>query len=96
MSTKHLRNISIAKFEAFLELVGCEMIRHPSGHFVYSRSDCLRPIIFQDHINPVPEFIIKNNLRILGYTKKEFYEILDFEKEVIRVGNNFAIKQKLK
>jgi len=30
----------------------------------------------QTHIEPVPEFIIKNALRNLGLKKKDFFEIL--------------------
>lgn len=33
-----------------------------------------RPITLQTHISPIPEFIIKNCLRNLGLTRKEFEE----------------------
>ena len=33
-------------------------------------------IILQTHIDPVPEFIVKNNLRTLGLTRKDFIEWL--------------------
>lgn len=84
MSSRHLRNVSITQFERFLKLVDCKYIRTKGGHKVYTRSDCLRPIVFQGHIDPVPEFIIKNNLRILGYTKDNFFNILDGVKKVIK------------
>ena len=77
MSARHLRNISISQFESFLELAGCRFIWPNGGHYIYSRCDCLRPITFQSHIDPVPEFIIKNCLKTLGYTKSQFFEILD-------------------
>lgn len=95
MSTRHLRNISISKFESFLELSLCKCAPSKSrgGHLKYTRCDCNRPIIFQSHIDPVPEFIIKNNLRVLGYTKEDFFEILDGNKIVIRIGNKFEFKK---
>jgi hypothetical protein len=34
----------------------------------------LRPLTLQSHITPVPEFIIKNHLRILSISKKQFLD----------------------
>ena len=90
MSTKHLRNISVAKFQAFLELCLCKHIRTKGGHEVWSRADLRRPVILQTHIDPIPEFIVKNNLRVLGCTAKEFFEVLEGKKEVIRNGDSFT------
>ncbi len=67
MTIPKLKNISIPKFESFLELAGCKFIRNNGGHFVYSRSDLTRPLVFQSHIDPVPEFIILVLLMGLGY-----------------------------
>jgi hypothetical protein len=75
MSTKHLRNISLSQFQSFLELVHCKYIDTKGGHEKWTRSDLLRPVIVQTHINPVPEFIVKNNLRVLGYSKEDFFDI---------------------
>ena len=47
-----------------------------SGHEKWTRRDLPRPIIVQTHIDPVPEFIIKNALRSLNLTKKDFFDIL--------------------
>ncbi len=92
MSTKHLRNISIAQFQAFLDLVLCKQIGINSGHEKWVRADLRRPIIFQTHIEPIPEFIVKNNLRVLGYSKKDFFDVLDGKKEVIREGDAFELQ----
>jgi hypothetical protein len=77
MSTRHLRNVSISQFESFLELVQCKFIKNEKGHCKYTRSDLNRPIIFQNHIDPVPEFIVKNNLRLFSYSKDDFFDILE-------------------
>jgi hypothetical protein len=61
-------NVSISDFKRFLDSKGCKEIRHHKGHYVYSHSKCTRPIIFQDHIDPVPLMVIKTNLRTLGLT----------------------------
>ena len=79
MSTRKLSNISVADYRKFLTRIGCKCIRAKGGHEHWSRTDLLRPITFQSHIEPVPEFIIKNGLRILGKEKKYFFQILDIE-----------------
>lgn len=63
------------------------------GHLKYTRCDCNRPIVFQSYIDPIPEFIIKNNLRILGYSKDDFHDILEGKKEIQRIGNKFQFKK---
>jgi len=69
-------NISLKIFRKFLEMQGCKLIRQKGGHEIYSKPDLERPITIQSHIDPVPEFIIQNNLRILGIDKKTFLEII--------------------
>lgn len=96
MSTKHLRNISLSKFESFLELCGCKYIKTEGGHAKYFRSDLFRPIMFQTHIDPVPEFIIKNALRPLGYSRNDFFDILEGRKIVNKVGTDYKVESPLK
>lgn len=96
MSTQHLRNISISQLESFLELCQCKFIKNRKGHIQYTRSDLTRPLLFQNHINPVPEFIVQNLLRGLGYSKQDFFEILNQEKEVVKVGTKFIIRDIVK
>lgn len=74
MSTHHLRNIPLKDYLEFLTHIGCNCIRVKGGHAHYSRKDLNRPITIQTHIDPVPEFIIKNHLRILNLSKKEFLD----------------------
>lgn len=76
MSTQKLSNVSLSDFELFLEKAGCKLIREKGGHKIYAKKELMRPIVVQSHIDPVPEFIIKNTLRSLGLTKKDFFEIL--------------------
>ena len=47
---------------------GCICNRINGGHEHWTRADLLRPITIQTHIDPVPEFIIKNGLKQLGLT----------------------------
>lgn len=96
MSTRHLRNVSISKLESFLELCLCKFIKNSKGHIQYTRSDLTRPLPFQSHIDPVPEFIVKNLLRGLGYSKNDFYDILEQKKEVVKKGNSYNLQDYVK
>ena len=37
----------------------------------------LRNVVFQTHEEPIPEDIIKNNIRTIGISKADFDKILD-------------------
>ena len=74
MNTYKLSNISIAQFREFLFEIDCTRISIEGGHEKWHKNGCLRPIIIQTHIDPIPEFIIKNNLRSLGLTRKDFID----------------------
>ena len=74
MSAKHLRNIPLKLYRDFLKDQGCKCYRTTGGHEHWTRKDLLRPISVQTHVDPVPEFIIKNGLKQLGLTKKDFLD----------------------
>lgn len=74
MSTKHLRNVPLRLYRDFLKDQGCKCIRKNGGHEHWTRKDLLRPITIQSHVDPVPEFIIKNGLKQLGLIKKDFLD----------------------
>ena len=76
MSARKLTNISLKDYRDFLEKSGCKYNRTEGGHEIWSRKNLTRPIVVQTHESPVPEFIIKNALRNLGLTKKDFFNIL--------------------
>ena len=42
----------------------------------YSKQSLLRPIVIQDHIDPVPGFIVKQIMRTLKLTTKDMEKIL--------------------
>ena len=76
MSTHKLSNVSRADFREFLSKAGCEYKGIEAGHEKWSRNDLSRPVVFQTHKEPVPEFIIKANLRTLNLSKQDFFNIL--------------------
>ena len=44
---------------------------------MWFKEGMLRNVVFQTHEEPIPEDIIKNNIRTLGITKEEFDEKLN-------------------
>ena len=76
MSTKKLSNIPLSKFRKFLENQGLNLIRDSKGrggHEKWSKSGMDRPITIQTHIDPVPEFIVKQVLRNLSMDRNNFF-----------------------
>ncbi len=74
MPRLHLRNIPLKLYREFLTDKGCTCSRISGGHEHWTKPDLLRPITIQTHIDPVPEFIIKNGLRILELSKQDFLD----------------------
>ena len=74
MNTYKLSNVSLAQFRKFLLDMGCMRVASEGGHEKWKKNGCLRSVILQTHIDPVPEFIVRNNLRTLGLTRKHFTE----------------------
>ena len=73
---KSLSNITVAEFRAFLESLGLSKRRAKGGHEAWMKAGMTRPVIFQTHVSPIPEFIVRNNLRNLGISKQEFLEMI--------------------
>ncbi len=74
---KNLRNISIVDLRRILSTLDCEYVRTKGGHEVWKKSGLFRPLIFQTHVNPVPELVIKNLIRDLGICRDEFLDIYE-------------------
>ncbi len=71
-----LKNIKLSVFREYLLFKGLTHIRTKGGHEIWSRKDLTRPVVIQTHENPVPEHIIKNNLRTIKSSRIEFEEWL--------------------
>ncbi len=72
-----LSNVSIAQFRAILSALGLVCVRTKGGHEAWSKDGMTRPVIFQTHVDPIPEFIIRSNLRTLGISREEFIRLLN-------------------
>ena len=69
---KKLANITVAEFRAFLKAKGLTLERTNGGHEMWTKEGMVRPVVFQSHIDPLPEFVVKNNLTAIGITRNEF------------------------
>ena len=70
------QNITNKQFQKFLIYVGCSLKRSQGYHFVYIRSGLIRPVIIPND-NPLPQFIVRNNLKLLGISWEEFFSIIE-------------------
>jgi len=80
MPARKLSNIPVVQFRKFLESQGLKIIkgaRGRGGHEKWSKSGMDRPITLQTHINPVPEFIVKQVLRHLKMDRETFFSEYD-------------------
>lgn len=71
-----LKPVRWQQFEKVLFALGCEFKRQNGSHRIYSCAEIIRPIIVPAHTTPIPEFIIKNNLRLLGVSTRDYKELL--------------------
>lgn len=71
-----LKNITLKQFKAYLLHCGLKHIRTKGGHEIWSSKNLTRPVVLQTHVDPIPEFIIKNNLRTIGQTEQHLLEFL--------------------
>lgn len=71
-----IRPISWKKFDKALLKLGCRFVRQEGSHRVYTRPGIRRPIILPTY-DPLPIFIIKNNLRTLQISNEEYLKALN-------------------
>ncbi len=71
-----LKNISLKTYRDFLTDQGLKCQRKNGGHEIWAGASTSRPVTFQSHIDPIPEFIIQNGLRNIGLTKQDFIDWL--------------------
>jgi predicted RNA binding protein YcfA (HicA-like mRNA interferase family) len=68
--------ISWKDFERILIKAGCEFDRQVGDHRIYKRKDLKRPIVVPAD-DPIPVFIIRNNMRTLGLGREEYFKYLE-------------------
>lgn len=76
MNTFRLGNISLSDFRRFLQHIGCKKISISGGHEKWKKEGGLRTIIIQTHLDPIPERVVRSNLKTLGLTRKDLEQFL--------------------
>ncbi len=76
ISHAHIKNISINEMRRILTRLGLSKVRTKGGHESWMKDGMSRPVIIQTHVDPIPEFIVRNALRTMGITKEEFITML--------------------
>ncbi len=74
---KKLSNISVKEFRDILTLLGLHPLRTVGGHEIWTKNGLKRAIVFQTHVEPIPEFIVRNAIRDLGMSRDEFISKLE-------------------
>jgi predicted RNA binding protein YcfA (HicA-like mRNA interferase family) len=69
-----LHQISWREFEKFLVEIGCVFIREKGDHRIWEKEGLGRPIVLPRN-NPLPIFVVRNNLRLLGFSADEYLRI---------------------
>jgi predicted RNA binding protein YcfA (HicA-like mRNA interferase family) len=72
-----LKNIPLKTFRTYLLHCGLKPIRSKGGHEIWSAKNLTRPVVLQTHVDPVPEFVVKNNLRTIGKSEEHLLKFLD-------------------
>ena len=58
------------------EADGFRLTREHGDHMVFTKPGVIRPVVIPRY-DPVPVFIIKNNLRSAGMSRERYFELLD-------------------
>lgn len=69
-------NISVERYRRILAFLGLKYVRTSGGHEMWFKDGMYRNVVFQTHIDPIPELIVKNNIRTIGISSAVFEEAL--------------------
>ncbi len=68
-----IKQVHWKEFEKFLLADGCIFKREKGDHRIYWKKGLKRSIVVPRY-NPLPVFIVMNNLALLGISKKEYLQ----------------------
>ena len=69
-------NISIARYRRILASLGLELIRTNAGHEMWFKAGMMRNVVFQTHVDPVPEDIVFKNNKTIGISNSDFETVM--------------------
>ena len=68
--------IPASKLRKVFEKAGFKCVRGEGDHFIYTKEGITRPVVIPDW-KQLSVFIIKNNLRVAGITREEYFSLLE-------------------
>lgn len=75
---RSLKNISVSEMRLILKLFGFVLARTKGGHETWKKTGMIgRPVVIQSHVEPIPEFIVKNAITAIGVSRQEFIDALE-------------------
>lgn len=74
---RNLSDVTISEFRAIMVLLGLTKVRTKGGHEAWMKIGMTRPAIIQTHVNPIPEYVLRNDLRNIGISREEFLALLE-------------------
>ena len=74
---KKLSNVSLDEFRSAMKSFGLTLVRVKGGHEMWAKDGMQRPVVIQTHIDPLPEFEVRNNIAAAGISKKDFLDMLE-------------------
>ena len=57
------------------EMAGCKYVRTQGDHLIYHYPGAIRPVVIPKY-REVSVFIIRNNMKIIGMSRKTYLELL--------------------
>ena len=58
------------------EKAGCIYVRTRGDHLIYHFPGAIRPVVIPKY-KEVPTFVIRNNMRIIGMGREDYFKILE-------------------
>lgn len=74
---RSLSNITVEEFRRALLALGFAKVRTKGGHEAWMKPGLTRPIIMPTHVNPIAEYVVRNNLRNIGISRADFIALLE-------------------
>lgn len=73
-----LASVHWRTLESVFLRAGFTFVRQDGSHRAYTRKETLRPVVIPTY-DHVPVFIIKNNLKVAGLSRDDYFRLLESE-----------------
>jgi len=67
--------VSYSKLVKVFKKIGFKIVREESSHLMLVKDGVLRPVVIPKY-SAIPVFIIKNNLRVAGISREDYFKLL--------------------